>query len=142
MGAHLTLCGVRCPSAVLYLRRVATRFDTEPEGFELDLVEWAQELGLGAKGGKHSPMWRTLDPICRFGLASRNVQSWVDGRNIPWLGRVAPQLPRLSCSLLVENRSAPRRTSTSSGMRRNQPLNHRAVSRGFSRRKRYETKNR
>ncbi len=60
------------PSAVLFLRRVATRFDTEPNGFDLDLVEWAQELGLGGKGGKHSPMWRTLDRICRFGLASRN----------------------------------------------------------------------
>jgi len=71
------------PSAVLFLRRLATHLDREPDGFELDLVECAQELGLGAKGGKHSPMWRTLDRICRFGLATRSGPNVALHRNLP-----------------------------------------------------------
>lgn len=71
------------PSAVLFLRRLAAQFDREPEGFELDLVACAQELGLGSKGGKHSPMWRTLDRICRFGLATRNGPNVALNRHLP-----------------------------------------------------------
>ena len=89
----MTIYGVRCPSAVLFLRRVAARFEAEPEGFELDLVEWTQELGLGAKGGKHSPMWRTLDRICRFGLASHNGSNVAFRRHLPPL--TSRQIERL-----------------------------------------------
>ena len=89
----MTIYGVHCPSAMLFLRRVAARFEAEPEGFELDLVEWAQELGLGAKGGKHSPMWRTLDRICRFGLASRNGSNVAFRRHLPPL--TSRQIERL-----------------------------------------------
>ncbi len=74
------------PSAVLFLRRVANQLNaarTPPEGFDLDLVACAQELGLGSKGGKHSPMWRTLDRICRFGLATRNGPNVALGRHLP-----------------------------------------------------------
>jgi hypothetical protein len=85
------------PSAVLFLRRVATRLEAEPEGFELDLVEWAQELGLGSKGGKHSPMWRTLDRICRFGLASRNGPNVAFRRHLPPL--TSRQIERLPTHL-------------------------------------------
>lgn len=85
------------PSAVLFLRRVAARLEEEPEGFELDLVEWAQELGLGTKGGKHSPMWRTLDRICRFGLASRNGPNVAFRRHMPPL--TSRQIERLPAHL-------------------------------------------
>ena len=85
------------PSAVLFLRRLATHLDHDPDGFDLDLVECAQELGLGSKGGKHSPMWRTLDRICRFGLASRSGPHVSLHRHLPPL--TARQIERLPAHL-------------------------------------------
>jgi len=92
------------PSAVLFLRRIAAAFEQEPEGFDLDLVAWAQELGLGAKGGKHSPMWRTLDRLCRFGLATRNGPHLAMHRHIPPLTQ--RQIDRLPAHLQLEHRAA------------------------------------
>ena len=92
------------PSAVLFLRRVAAAFDEQPDGFDLDLVEWAQELGLGSKGGKHSPMWRTLDRICRFGLASRNGPNVTLCRYVPPLTR--RQIERLPAHLQQSHQAA------------------------------------
>jgi hypothetical protein len=57
------------PSTVWFLRRLADRIDAEPQGFELDLVETAQSLGVGMRGGRHSPMLRTVERSCRFGAA-------------------------------------------------------------------------
>ena len=89
------------PSAVLLLRRLAIQFDREPAGFDLDLVECAQELGLGARGGKHSPMWRTLDRICRFGLATRNGANLSLSRHLPPLS--LRQIERLPAHLRTEH---------------------------------------
>ena len=57
------------PSTVWFLRQLADRLDSSPEGFDLDLVETARALGVGMRGGKHSPMLRTVDRACRFGAA-------------------------------------------------------------------------
>jgi len=92
------------PSAVLFLRRVASAFEEQPEGFDLDLVAWAQELGVGAKGGKLSPMWRTLDRLCRFGLATRNGPNLAMHRHLPPLTR--RQIERLPAHLQIEHQAA------------------------------------
>ena len=57
------------PSTVWFLRRLADRFDHEPEGFDLDLVDTARSLGVGMRGGRNSPMLKTIDRSCRFGAA-------------------------------------------------------------------------
>lgn len=57
------------PSTIWFLRRLADQLDVHPEGFELDLVETAQSLGVGMRGGKHSPMLKTVERTCRFGAA-------------------------------------------------------------------------
>ena len=57
------------PSTIWFLRRLADQLDEHPEGFELDLVEAAQALGVGMRGGKHSPMLKTVERTCRFGAA-------------------------------------------------------------------------
>lgn len=57
------------PSTIWFLRRLADQLDEHPEGFELDLVEAAQSLGVGMRGGKHSPMLKTVERTCRFGAA-------------------------------------------------------------------------
>lgn len=83
------------PSALLFLRRLAAELDHQPNGFDLDLVACAQDLGLGSRGGKHSPMWRTLDRICRFGLATRNGPNVAIRRHLPPLTvRQLERLPR------------------------------------------------
>ncbi|MEM8922574.1 MAG: hypothetical protein AAGD35_03660 [Actinomycetota bacterium] len=81
------------PSAVLLLRRLAAGLDADPEGFELDPQQWALELGLGTRGGRHSPFWRTVDRTCRFGMARRNGEVLTVRRRMPPL--TARQVERL-----------------------------------------------
>jgi len=57
------------PSTTWLLRRVAAAFDRSPEGFVLPLADTARELGLGDKGGRHSPFMRALVRCCQFSLA-------------------------------------------------------------------------
>ena len=57
------------PSTVWFLRRVADELDRRPDGFTLDLVDTAHALGVGMRGGRNSPMLRTVDRSCRFGAA-------------------------------------------------------------------------
>ncbi len=57
------------PSTVWFLRQLADRLDSRPDGFDLDLVETAQSLGVGMRGGRHSPMLKTVERSCRFGAA-------------------------------------------------------------------------
>lgn len=57
------------PSTVWFLRRVADELDRSPDGVTVDLVEMAQAIGVGMRGGRNSPMMRTIDRCCRFGAA-------------------------------------------------------------------------
>jgi len=54
------------PSSVWLLRRLADGLDRNPEGFELDLVDTAQSLGVGMRGGRNAPLLRTFERCCRF----------------------------------------------------------------------------
>lgn len=81
------------PSSTLLLRRLAAGMEATPAGFDVDPLEWAQELGLGAKGGKHGPFWRSVDRACRFGAAQRNGQLLAVRRRLPPL--TARQIERL-----------------------------------------------
>jgi hypothetical protein len=53
--------GVLGPSTTWLLRRVAAAFDESPDGFYLPLGETARALGLGDRGGRHSPFLRTVN---------------------------------------------------------------------------------
>ncbi len=57
------------PTSTWLLRRIVTRFDSEPVGFELDLDETARALGLGGRDGRHSPFQRALGRCVSFKLA-------------------------------------------------------------------------
>ncbi len=74
------------PSATLLLRRLALGLELEPNGFALECAAWAQELGIGMRGGKSGPFWRAVDRTCRFGAAQRS------GANLA----VRPKLPPLT----------------------------------------------
>lgn len=57
------------PSTSWLLRRLADRFDAEPEGYTLDLGETATAIGVGNRGGRNSPFMRSIERSCRFGAA-------------------------------------------------------------------------
>jgi hypothetical protein len=61
--------GVLGPTAVWLLRRLADRFDDEPEGFVLDLAETASALGLGGVDSRHAPLRRAWARCVRYGAA-------------------------------------------------------------------------
>jgi hypothetical protein len=61
--------GVLGPSTTWLLRRVAAGFDHHPDGFEMPLGETARALGLGDRGGRHSPFLRTINRMIQFELA-------------------------------------------------------------------------
>jgi hypothetical protein len=61
--------GVLGPSTTWLLRRIAAGFDQQPDGFELSLSQTAQALGLGDRGGRHSPFLRTVNRMIQFDLA-------------------------------------------------------------------------
>ncbi len=79
--------GVLGPSATWLMRRLVSGLDDEPDGFDLDLALTAVELGLGARSGKHSPFFRSIDRCCRFGAAQQ-----LDERTL----RVRRKLPPLT----------------------------------------------
>ncbi|HUE58524.1 MAG TPA: hypothetical protein VMO88_02990 [Acidimicrobiales bacterium] len=57
------------PSTTWLMRRLASGFDASPSGFDLALGETARALGLGDKGGRHSPFLRTVNRMIQFELA-------------------------------------------------------------------------
>jgi hypothetical protein len=86
--------GILGPSATWLLRRVAGELEAHPDGFELDLVGTALELGLGHKAGRHAPFVRCIDRCCRFGLArADDATTLLVRRKLPPLTRV--QVERL-----------------------------------------------
>jgi hypothetical protein len=61
--------GIIGPSTTWLLRRVSYGLEVHPDGFDLDLAETAQSLGLGDRMGKNSPFRRALQRLCTFELA-------------------------------------------------------------------------
>jgi hypothetical protein len=61
--------GVLGPSTTWLLRRLAAAFDDHPDGFELPLGDTARALGLGDRGGRHSPFLRSVNRLVLFELA-------------------------------------------------------------------------
>jgi len=61
--------GTLGPSTVLLVRLGADLLDAAGEQVEVDLYEIAARLGIGHRGGRNSPLRRTLNRACRFGAA-------------------------------------------------------------------------
>lgn len=91
------------PSTTWLLRMLAAELDVNPAGFRLDLAEAAQVLGIGSRGGRHSPFMRALGRCCRFDLAEFNGDDVLAvRRKLPPLNR--RQLLRLPASLQYAHR--------------------------------------
>ncbi len=103
--------GILGPSTVWLLRRLADGLDHQPDGFVLDLPETAKAIGVGMRGGRHSPFMRSIERVCRFGAAR-----WQSPTELGVRRKLAPltrgQIERMPPSLQVEHRrfTEPNRT--------------------------------
>lgn len=106
------------PSCLLLIRKLSAELEQQPEGFLLRTAEWAQEMGVGMKGGRNGPLWRAVERGCRFGAAQRNGELLAVRRRLPPLtARQVDRLPqqlRASHDHWVETRLAkPKRATIS-----------------------------
>lgn len=85
--------GILGPSTTWLLRRIAAGLEAAPEGYQLDLAETARSLGLGARGGRHSPFVRAISRCVQFEMAqergapSQGVTDLAVRRRLPPLNR-------------------------------------------------------
>lgn len=87
--------GTLGPSTTWLLRHLAAGLERSPDGFELPLADTARRLGLGDKGGRHSPFMRALARCVQFDLALMTDDTTLSvRRKVPPLNR--RQIMRLS----------------------------------------------
>jgi hypothetical protein len=80
--------GVLGPSTTWLMRRLASGLEASPAGFTLPLADTARALGLGDKGGRHSPFVRALSRCIQFDLAQeQGAGTLAVRRKIPPLSR-------------------------------------------------------
>ncbi|HEX8771460.1 MAG TPA: hypothetical protein VF711_11895, partial [Acidimicrobiales bacterium] len=80
--------GILGPSTTWLLRRLAAGLEEAPAGYDLPLAETAQALGLGSRGGRHSPFMRALARCCQFDLAEARADGVLAvRRKLPPLNR-------------------------------------------------------
>jgi hypothetical protein len=90
--------GILGPSTTWLMRRLVAGLDGSPEGFELPLAETARQLGLGDRGGRHSPFLRAMARTIQFDLAQAQGEGILAvRRRVPPLSR--RQVMRLSPAL-------------------------------------------
>lgn len=94
--------GILGPSTTWLLRRIASGLETHPNGFTLDLSDCARRLGLGDRGGRHSPFMRALTRLVQFDLAQvHGAEALAVRRRVPPLTR--RQVARLPDSLQAQH---------------------------------------
>jgi hypothetical protein len=80
--------GVLGPSTTFLLRHLVTTLEASPDGYELPLAITARRLGLGDKGGRHSPFMRSLARLVQFELGQlQDERTLAVRRRVPPLNR-------------------------------------------------------
>jgi hypothetical protein len=86
------------PTSLLLLRRIASHLDREPDGCTFDVADLSQSMGLGAREGTSSPLFRSLDRLMQFELAcSPASRTYAVRRTVPPVTR--RHISRLPLSL-------------------------------------------
>ena len=122
------------PSTLWLLRKVAERFDSEPNGFELDLIETALSLGIPSKGGRNNPFGRAIKRVVSFQMGEMlDDQTIAIVRTMPPLhgGQVRRLTPRLAN--LHDHTIRSLRTSSNEDLRRATQVAHTLLELGDSR---------
>lgn len=80
--------GVLGPSTTWLVRRLAAAFDEAPDGFTLPLGDTARSIGLGDRGGRHSPFLRSVNRMMQFEVATVvDAEEIAVRRHLPPLSR-------------------------------------------------------
>ncbi len=84
------------PTSTWLLRRMASEFDRQPDGFSLDAADCARSIGIGNRGGRNGPFRRSIERCIRFGVARNEEHDIIAVRTrIPPLSRIqTTRLPR------------------------------------------------
>jgi len=84
------------PTTTFLLRKISTSFEcSEDSEFILYPFEWAQNLGVHPRGGKHGPFWKSITRACRFKLAQIGKNRLYVRKKLPPLSiRQVEKLPR------------------------------------------------
>jgi hypothetical protein len=77
--------GVLGPTATWLLRRFAAGLDRSPDGYEVDLVDTAQAMGLRFSAGRASPFSKALQRCVMFGIAHPIPSGLAVRRRVPSL---------------------------------------------------------
>ena len=83
--------GILGPSTTFLLRHLVTTLEACPDGYSLSLPVTARRLGLGDKGGRHSPFMRSLARLVQFELAELEDDVTLAVRRLPELLQAAHQ---------------------------------------------------
>ena len=75
--------GILGPTSTWLLRRLVSGLDAYPDGYELDLAETANALGLSLTAGAHSPFGKALNRCIMFGVAHHVPGGIAVRRQIP-----------------------------------------------------------
>ena len=109
--------GILGPTSTWLLRRLVTGLDAFPDGYELDLAETANALGLSLTAGVHSPFGKALNRCIMFGVAHESARGIAVRRQIPPLA--LRQLRKLPQHLQVAHAEwVQRRASDQAGLAR------------------------
>ena len=101
--------GVIGPTATWIMRRLADRFDEQPDGFALDLDHTASAMGLSYAKGPNSPFGRALHRCVMFGLAQPLADGFAVRRRFPQVAQ--RHLKRFPTDLQIEHEEWARRTT-------------------------------
>jgi hypothetical protein len=93
--------GTLGPTATWLIRRLAAGFDSQPDGYELDLTTTAQALGLSYSRGASNAFTKAFGRCMMFGLAHQRSDGYVVRRMLPDVAR--RHLSRLPTELQREH---------------------------------------
>ncbi|HUP84211.1 MAG TPA: hypothetical protein VM143_00965 [Acidimicrobiales bacterium] len=112
--------GVLGPSTTFLLRHLVTSLEASPDGVDLELAVTARRLGLGDKGGRHSPFMRSLARLVQFELAElEDDATLLVRRRVPPLNRrQVTRLPELLQTAHLQWQEQQLRTPPLETMRR------------------------
>ncbi len=97
------------PASTLAWRRLASMLDQRPHGLDLDVAQFARDIGLGAGTGGDSILSRTMHRLVAFELARFvDPTTYAVRRRIPpasssQLRRLSPELRRIHTALLARH---------------------------------------
>jgi len=104
------------PTTLLLLRKLSLQIEREPEGFQLLPLDWIHSLGLAPRGGRHGPLWKSLDRACRFRLAQMVKDKYYIKQKFPMLNvtqisRLPEKLQTFHAKFPVKSYEIPHRSA-------------------------------